>query len=218
MAIEYKVTGVKNVGKSTKDDDEEFDSYLGMALGETWWQLGRNFAKVLGTSGESQQNHLEAWAAKIRQKLAEDDLSEPLAGVTPEAILAFVKTTMAILENKYQGRDVAREVKRLTKKIGDYNLYDAGQYLNYQEPVDVFWAVEYDFLFRNLDVSYKGGGWLNAVSRCEDSDCRAFFIKSRTDQRHHSDACRTRSANRRAYGERAGQAGHTKRGRPRLRR
>jgi hypothetical protein len=216
------VTGVRSVGNSptspaTREGDESFDAGLGLVLGDTWWQLGKNVARVLAAEGEEQNRRLEEWAAKVRSDLAEAGMNEPIGGVTPRAIMTFVETVMGLLEQKFDGKPIAQKVHHLTKTANDFNVYDVGQYLDIQEPDHVFWAVEYDFLFSKMDKSISGGGWLNAVGRCGDDDCRQFFIKARSDQRHHSDACRTRSANRKAY-ERTVGRGHTNRGRPRLRR
>jgi hypothetical protein len=185
-------------------------------LGETWWKFGRNVARILSVTGDERERRLEEWAGEVRHELAENGMTEPIGGITPAAILTFVRTVMDVLEQKFDGKPIAKIVRRLTKKANEFNVYDDGQYIDIQEPADVFWAVEYDFLFSAMDKEKAAGGWLNAVARCADDDCRTFFIKSRSDQRHHSDACRTRSANRKAY-ERNGSRGHTNRGRPRLR-
>jgi hypothetical protein len=204
--------------RSADDSESDFDPHLGLILGDTWWKLGKNFAAVLTVDGESRNQQLEDWAAAVRAELAEDGMNEPIGGVTGIAIEQFVGTVMDLLEKKFDGKDIACDVQRLTEKANDFRVTDAGRYLDIQEPADVFWAVEYDFLFSRLDKSLGGGGWLSAVARCADADCGAFFIKSRSDQRHHTPGCRTRSANRQAYGERTGLRSHTKRGRPRLRR
>jgi hypothetical protein len=161
---------------------------------------------------------LEERAGDVRDQLREEGMNEPIGGVTATAIMDFVMTVLGVLERKYDRKDITRHVRRLTKSANKFNVYDDGQYLDFQEPPDVFWAVEYDFLFSRLDKSLSSGGWLNAVGRCADPDCNVFFIRSRSDQRHHTSACRTRSANRRAYREGTGPRPATKRGRPRLRR
>lgn len=197
-------------------EPDEFDPSLGLLLGDTWWKLGKNIARILAVDGEVRSRRLEEWCEEVRTDLADSGMNEPMGGVTPAAILTFVETVMGVLEHKFDGKPIAETVRRLTKRANAFNVYDEGQYLDIQEPTDVFWAVEYDFLFSKMDKAIGGGGWLNAVARCADDDCKKFFIKSRSDQRHHSDACRTRSANRKAY-ERSGSCSHTKRGRPRLR-
>lgn len=199
-----------------KSKNDEFDPWLGLALGDTWWKIGKNFATILNVDGEKRQQNLEKWAVDVRKELAEDDMREAIEGVTPEAILQFISTVMKLLENKFDSKDIRADVSRLMQSSSKYNIYDTGQYLDFQEPPDTFWAAEYRFLLLDLDGARKGGGWLNAVARCADPECNVFFIKSRTDQRHHTPACRTRSANRQAYAEKSGQRHHTKRGRPRL--
>jgi hypothetical protein len=198
------------------DEAEEFDGYLGLVLADTWSQLGKNVARVFAVDGEAREQRLEEWTNKARADLAEAGMNEPIGGVTAPAILSFVETVLDLLEQKFDGKPIAHKVRRLTRNANAFNVYDDGQYLDMQEPAEVFWSVEYDFLFSKMDKSIGGGGWINAVTRCADPDCGKFFIKSRSDQRHHSDACRTRAANRKAY-ERSSPAGHTKRGRPRLR-
>jgi hypothetical protein len=201
---------------AVETEPEEFDAWLGLVLADTWWQLGKNVARVLAVKGTTRQQRLEDWAQKVRAELAKSGMNEPMGGVTWKAVFAFVETIIDILEQKFDGKPIARRVRQLTKDASAFNVYDDGQYLDIQEPESVFWSVEYDFLFSKIDKSIGGGGWLNAVARCADDDCRKFFIKSRSDQRHHSNDCRTRSANRKAY-TRAAPSGHTKRGRPRLR-
>ena len=202
---------------SRKDDDDEFDASLGLVLGDTWWKLGKKFAGALNVTGKTRTEYLDSWVADVRRELEAEGMNEPIGGVTPDAVMEFVSTVMDLLQNKYDGKPIARDVRRLTRKASDFNVYDTDQFLDIQEPAEVFWAVEYDFLFSRLDKAIPGGGWLNAVGRCADPECNAFFIKTRSDQRHHTAACRTRAANRQAYSERT-ERSHTKRGRPRLRR
>lgn len=45
------------MGKSEADkpgeaDDEEFDPWLGLVLGDTRWKIGKNFANILNIDGE----------------------------------------------------------------------------------------------------------------------------------------------------------------------
>jgi hypothetical protein len=143
-------------------------------------------------------------------------LGEAVPAITPETVMDFVTTTMSLLERKYEGGTIARDILRLTKHCNKFNVYDAGQYIDIQEQPHVFWSVEYKFLFQELD-KFHSPGWLTAVGRCADPECNTFFVKARSDQRHHTNACRTRSSNRQAYGERIGTRAHGKRGRPRIR-
>jgi hypothetical protein len=115
----------------------------------------------------------------VRVELAESGMNEPIGAVTPESIMAFVETVMDVLEQKFNGKPIAKTVRRLTKSANAFNVYDEGQFLDIQEPSEVFWSVEYDFLFAKMDKSIGGGGWLNAVGRCADEDCMKFFISHR---------------------------------------
>ena len=198
------------------DEDDEFDPWIGLLLGDTWWKLGKNFAAVLNVSGDKRAESLENWAADLRVKLADDEMHESVEGMTAEALMRFVETVIELLERKFNCEKISSDVHRLTHHGNNFNLYDDGQYLDFQEPPDAFWATEYNFLFADLDKTHSGGGWVNAVGRCADPECNIFFIKSRSDQRHHTAACRTRSANRQSYSEKSGQKVHTQRGRPRV--
>jgi hypothetical protein len=212
---------MRNVGNSEAeklplDDQDEFDPWLGLLLGDTWWKIGKNFAGILNVDGEKRTQNLELWVGALRAELSDEEMHESVDGMTAEALMQFIETVMDVLERKFDGKKIGADVRRLTQKSNRYNIYDEGQYLDFQEPTDTFWAAEYNFLFSDLDKTHSGGGWLNAVGRCADPDCNIFFIKSRSDQRHHTPACRTRSANRQSYSEKSGQKAHTKRGRPRV--
>jgi hypothetical protein len=82
----------------------------------------------------------------VRVELAESGMNEPIGAVTPESIMAFVETVMDVLEQKFNGKPIAKTVRRLTKSANAFNVYDEGQFLDIQEPSEVFWSVEYDFL------------------------------------------------------------------------
>jgi hypothetical protein len=201
---------------ATEARDKEFDPWLGLVLGDTWWKVGKNFANVLNVDGEERTRSLDKLVTDLREQLRDDEMIESLEAITREALIQFIETVMDLLERKYEGKKIGPDVRRLTQKSSSFNVYDDGKYLDFQEPPATFWATEYTFLFSDLDKTHGAGGWLNAVARCADSSCNAFFIKSRSDQRHHTAACRTRSANRQSYSEKSGQKVHTKRGRPRV--
>jgi hypothetical protein len=209
------------VGKSNppveEEEVDEFDPFLGLLLGETWWKLGKNFGPALTGSDDDRAAYLAKWSAELREQLLEEEMKESLDAINPDSLRQFISTAMSLLEKKYDHGNIAKDVDRLTKKANEANIYDVGQYIDIQEPTEVFWANEYDFLFRDLVKPLEGRGWLNAVARCAASSCQTFFIKQRKDQRYHTDACRTRTANREAYNKGKGSKPHTKRGRPRLR-
>jgi len=198
------------------DDDKEFDPWLGLVVADSWWKLGKKFARILTTDSDLRARNVDEWVAEVRQKLTKDSMEEAVPAVTPESIVNFVETTMLLLERKYEGGNIAKDVVRLTKNCSRIHVYDVGQYIDIQEEPDTFWAIEYKFLFQDLD-KFHAPGWLTAVGRCADPECDTFFIKTRSDQRHHTAACRTRSANRQAYVDKTGAPAHGKRGRPRIR-
>jgi hypothetical protein len=198
------------------DGEKEFDPWLGMVVADSWWKLGKKFARILTTEGDARTKNLDEWVAEVCQALTKDSMEEAVPAVTRETLMDFVNTTMTLLERKYEGGAIAKDVLRLTKNGNRIHVYDVGQYVDIQEEPDTFWAIEYKFLFQDLD-KFHAPGWINAVGRCADPECNTFFIKARSDQRHHTNACRTRSANRLAYVEKAGVPAHGKRGRPRVR-
>ena len=200
------------------ETEDEFDPWIGLVLGDTWWRFGKNVARVTDADPHKSESALHAWIKEIRAQLEKDHMTEALEGVSEDTVMLFVTTVMSILERKFDGKNIAKDVLRLTKRSSDFNIYDRGRFLDFQEPSAAFWAVEYDFLFSRLDREVGGGGWLNAVARCSNSDCGIFFIKSRIDQRHHTATCRTREANRSSYKDQIGRQPHSRRGRPRLKR
>jgi hypothetical protein len=207
---------VGNLAKSKvleEKDEGEFDSSLGLVTGATWWELAKNISPLLACSPEDRKKKIESWVNRIHRKMVEDDMEVSLPCVTPAALEKFVTTLLATLEKKYEGKSIAADVRRLTRKQ-KLAITDDGQYIRYDELEDTFWSLEYHYLFLDMQRERSGKGWLNAVDRC--GCCGVFFIKQRSDQRFHSDACRTRAANRKAYQERRGQRPHTKRGRPRI--
>lgn len=172
----------------------EFDATLWMAIADSWWDLGKRTAPLIGDTLEPEQREgcLRAWVTAVHES-AEDD-EDVIAAVTPASLETFVKTALALLERKYDGGVIAPEVQRLIEPAR-YQISDDGKLLRFDESPEAFWAWEYVYLFE--DLKYEEAGWLTAVARCER--CKAFFIKSRKDQRFHSDACRKHVANQRFY-------------------
>jgi hypothetical protein len=210
------------VGKSKRalavqlvGEREDFDPRLGLFTGETWWELGKNFAPAMKVDVAVRRAYLVDWSERLRKQLHADGFPDSEGAVTPEALGDFVDTVLRVLEKKFDGEAIEQDVRHLVRHAKDAIFRDEDRYLRLDEPGDVFWAIEYEWLFTDLQRPRDGRGWLNAVARCEAEDCRRFFIKQRPDNRFHTDSCRTRTANRRAYQERNGQKPHSKRGRPR---
>lgn len=172
----------------------EFDATLWMAIADSWWDLGRRSAPLIGDTllAEQRDGYLSAWAKAVHEGAEGDE--DVIAAVTPAALDTFVRTALGLLERKYGGGAIAEELQRLVEPA-KYRISDDGKLLRFDESPEAFWAWEYVFLFQ--DLKYEEAGWLTAVGRCER--CDAFFIKSRKDQRFHSDACRKHVANKRFY-------------------
>jgi len=196
---------------------EEFNPYLGMYLGETWWKLGSNISRALFGSQKAQQNYCISWAKSIQEKLKHDEMSESVDAISSANLYEAANTIMSLLKKKYNSESIARDVSRLTEGANEEKITDDGQYLNSEEPPNVFWAIEYSILFNDLakPSKNKGKGWLNAVAICEDPECKEFFVKGRKDQRFHTAGCRTRTANREAYHKIVESKLHSKKGRRR---
>jgi hypothetical protein len=173
-------------------DGEEFNATLWMALADSWWDLGKKTAPLIGPdlSNEKRQAHLHDWAENVR----EDADDEVKAAVTPERLETFVITALDLLKRKYHGEAISEEVQRLIEHAR-YKITDDGNRLKFGETPEAFWSWEYVYLFE--DLKFEEAGWLTAVGMCES--CSAFFIKSRKDQRFHNDACRKQAANKRFY-------------------
>lgn len=172
----------------------EFDATLWMAIADSWWDLGKKTAPLIGdTLGPEQRDgHLRAWTQAVHENTEQD--TDVVAAVTPEALDSFVRTALTLLERKYDGERIASDVQGLVD-AAQYRISDDGNLLRFKESAEAFWAWEYLYLFE--DLKYEEAGWITAVGRCER--CKSFFIKSRKDQRFHSDACRKHVANQRFY-------------------
>ena len=172
----------------------DFDATLWLAVADSWWDLGKKTAPLIGDTltAEQREGHLRAWVNAVHEDADDDD--ELKAAMTPEALDGFVRTGLDLLERKYNGGQIADDVQRLIDHAR-YRISDDGNLLRFGETPAAFWAWEYIYLFE--DLKYDDPGWTTAVGRCEM--CKAFFIKARKDQRFHSDACRKRAANQRFY-------------------
>ena len=171
----------------------DFDPVLSMALADSWWDLGKKLAPFTAGSATTEQQtaFLRGWAAEVR----DDEDPDVVAAVTPDRLQLFVATVLTLLERKFEGGDIAEDVRAL---IADarFDVCDDGRRLRMTETPEAFWAWEYVYLFTEMHSTSKSD-WTTAVGRC--SECNVFFVKTRTDQRFHGDACRKRAANVRFY-------------------
>jgi len=194
--------------KLARDDD--FDAYIGLAAASTWWELGKRLTPLLDLEGKAKERHLIEWSDKIKNNLLDEKMTIEAQIVTPDAVGQFAENVLKLLRKKYHKEPIARDVLSLIKNrkllINDM---DSTSYLQFEEPDESFWAFEYLLLFEELQPPKDGIGWLNAVAICES--CSVFFIKQRSDQRYHSDACRMRLANRKSYSARVEKRTHSKR-------
>lgn len=179
----------------TDEEPAEFDPTLWMALADSWWELGRKLSPFAGDALTAEQKAalVAAWVAGVRSG-AEDDDEDLKAAVTPEALTTFIDNALRLLERKYKGEPIAAELQTLVDGAR-YRISDDGTRLSFHETPEAFWAWEYVYLFE--DLKYDDPGWETAVGYCDG--CRAFFVKSRKDQRFHADACRKKAANKRFY-------------------
>lgn len=176
------------------EERPEFDATLWMAVADSWWDLGKKTAPLVGETltAEQREGHLRAWVKTVHESADGDD--DVLAAVTPDTLDTFIRTALALLERKFEGEKIANDVQSLVEPAR-YRVRDDGNLLRFDESADAFWAWEYLYLFE--DLKYDEAGWMTAVGRCER--CKSFFIKSRKDQRFHSDECRKHVANQRFY-------------------
>ncbi len=168
------------------------DRYLGLATVDTWPQLG----KLL--SDRDDPAALRQWASDIKRNLS----GSQAEAMVIDKLAEFAKNIFRLLERKHDGRDIAAEVQNLTKPAAKFRFIDEPknkQYLRGEEPLDVFWALEYQYMFDELVEPTKGAGWLEHVAHCKDTECKKFFIKSRRNQEFCSEACRVRFGNREFY-------------------
>jgi len=172
---------------------QDFDPWLATAVADSWWDLGRKLAPFTAGSDPAEQQvaFLRDWAASIHK----DEDADVIAAVTPERLRQFVTTVLHLLERKFEGDNVAEDVRRL---IADarYDVSDDGRRICFTETPEAFWAREYLYVFTEMHSTNRSD-WTTAVGRC--GECNAFFVKTRSDQRFHSDLCRKRAANLRFY-------------------
>jgi len=198
------------------DDTEEiadFDPYIGLATASTWWELGKRATPLLDSKDQKRKELLENWRSAATTRLIEDRMPVAATAITTDALEIFITTILRLLELKYDGKPIGKDVADLTKIPLNLQLSEESQYLDMDEPADYFWAMEYILFFSELAHPKTGLGWLHAVARCKS--CNVFFIKQRINQRNHSEACRIKAANRKSYAKKTPEQKKTKRGRPR---
>lgn len=185
-----------------KDDEVDFDPYLGLGIAESWWLLGRYLSAFHpAESDDVMRATAERWIAD----LFDDDEpwhEDARAALKADRLVEFAKNAYRLLERKFRGEPIGPEALALVKPAVDYQAREDGQFLDLFEPVDVWWANEYRMLFLDLVEPKTHKSWLHAVGTCANEKCSRFFVKQRSDQRFHSEACRARAANQRAYEKR----------------
>ena len=73
-------------------DTPEFDATLWMALADSWWELGKRTAPLIGerVTKEEREGHIRSWVRLIQENVDEG----VKAAVTPEALNEFVRTCL----------------------------------------------------------------------------------------------------------------------------
>lgn len=192
--------------ESSADDPVGYDPYLGLAVADSWWSLGRwvNRLRAAGTSAERSAIARE-WADDVN---ADDDPAIDYT-VKPRELIVFTDTIVELLERKFNGKPVAPEVNGLVAPIGQVRYEDDEVFLTRRENSAAFWALEYYFLLDDLERR-DNSEWSKAVGYCDNDACGKFFIRQRIDNRYDSDKCRTNAANRKYYKRRSRPHGGSK--------
>ena len=192
--------------EAAADEPVGYDPYLGLAVADSWWILGRwvNRLRAAETGAEKVQIARE-WADEVN---ADDDPGIDYT-VKPKELIAFTDTIIDLLERKFSRKPIASDVTRLVTPMGEVGFADDDQFLRRHENSRVFWALEYYFIFDDLDRR-ENSVWSRAVGYCDNEGCQKFFIRQRIDNRFCSDKCRTNVANRKYYKRRTRPHGGTK--------
>jgi hypothetical protein len=187
------------------NETEEFDPGLGLGVADTWWALGRRLAAFQAASTPQEENaYAERWIAEILED-ENERFEDQRAALKPDRLREFARTVPELLERKFRGRSIAADAAGLMRACSQYDVREEAQFLDLYEPIDVWWANEYRLLFADLVDRSPYPTWLSAVGTCAREECGQFFIKQRSDQRYHSESCRARVANQRAYKKRKSQ-------------
>lgn len=178
-----------------RDEVELFDPYLGLAVADSWWILGRRLNKLRIAKTEAARTvALETWAKEVWD--ASDDCAtvRRLNVVTSTSLDLFASNVLRLLAAKYRGESISAEVHGLVHPT-DYAIRDEGRFLIFDETAATFWSLEYYMLFSELDSEgFEPPGWLRAVGICENERCNRFFIRQRIDNRFDTESCRTNRA------------------------
>jgi len=190
-------SGVEQTGGARRPvRTKPFDPYLGAVCAGTWWDLGKLLAHRADPS----------WIEKRIRGWVRDLHPQVRPHVSVAAVTTFAETLYGVLARKYLGESIAKEANLLTAPIRSasstyYN--DDGEYLDYIESAELFWAIEYQIIFDDMfrpwdsESGFDPDGWLNAVADCHE--CNRFFVKQRKDQIFDEAHCRIKFANRDAY-------------------
>jgi hypothetical protein len=183
-------------------DDEEFDPYIGITVADTWPKLGRLLATVQSEAPRPEVLiNLKRWIDELWDD-NEVPYDDALKAITPLRLLKFARDVQGLLERKFSGESIASEIRDRIAACGNFEIREEKTFVDLYEPPRVWWANEYRVLFADLVQPKSGKSWLHAVALCANEDCLKFFVKQRSDQRFHSEVCRARAANQRAYSRR----------------
>ncbi len=181
------------------EEEQQYDPWLGLAVADTWWELGRWANKIRSAATEKGRLAIaREWADQANA----DDEPAPTYVVKPTELIEFVDTSVDLLERKFNGKPIAGKVNQLIAPMHGLRYKDDDGFLARVETSAAFWAIEYTFLFDDLERRDEST-WTKAVGYCENEACGRFFIRQRIDNRFDSDRCRTNTANRKAYRRRA---------------
>lgn len=170
-----------------------FDAYIGSAAATSWWELGKWLSR------RDDPRSLALWRTRMIDDVGPGTVEAK--AINPDRLREFAEDVYSLLERKYRGESIGRNIQDRVRAAASYVIHDEGDYLAWHEPDKVFWANEYRLLFMELREDTEGDpeqhGWREAVGRC--AECNEFFVKARRDQLFHSTKCRTKAGNRVAY-------------------
>lgn len=82
----------------------------------------------------------------------------------------------------FHGEPIIDEARSIAAQATRGVHRDNGRYLEYDEDLDVYWAIDTKYVLDDLEkpIDENDIGWLNAVEECRE--CGTFFVKERRDQ------------------------------------
>lgn len=174
-------------GKKTS----EYDAGLGLYAADSWWDLGKLLA------GREKVDVLTRRVASMKEQLPPWQRD----AVTLARLQEFLDTADRLLKEHHIGKDIARSAESLMNpKNYRITAKKVGEFLQITESGELFWALEYESLFNALEPPQTDEmPFSEVMAKCADSKCPQLFLKSRSDQKYHTDKCRMRVANRTAY-------------------